>query len=190
MTTGIKWKRTGKLEPGRIGCGRGTIVKIRLWLVVRGFTLVQPFCFHCYDRYESRQCNIVVDSVLNNNVEKFQRQKSIFGLSYLWCAFHLSGRTGQPDHPFVMQISLFTKLSGQISQFLSKMFDFDGFWSENSFKKKPILFSKWFMNPAGHLRLFQNSLKPRANGRNIVGQQCCVRLHGALSNSLRSLSAR
>ena len=105
MTTGIKWKRTGKWEPGRIGCGRGTIVKIRLWLVVRGFTLVQPFCFHCYDRYESRQCNIVVDSVLNNNVEKFQRQKSIFGLSTYgalstcpaelasqtipsWCKFH------------------------------------------------------------------------------------------------------
>ena len=76
MTNGKKWKRTGKWEPGRIGCGRDTIVKIRLWLVVRAFTLVQPFCFHCYDRYEFRKCNIVVDSVLNDNVEKFQRQKN------------------------------------------------------------------------------------------------------------------
>ena len=71
-----KWKRVGKWEPGRIGCGRDTTVKIRLWLVVRAFTLVQPFCFHCYDRYEFRKCNIVVDSVLNDNVETFQRQKN------------------------------------------------------------------------------------------------------------------
>ena len=153
--------------------------------MVRGFTLVQPFCFHCYDRYEFRQCNIVVDSVLNDNVEKFQQQKIHIPPFYLWCAFHLFCRTGQPDHPFVMQISLFTKLSGQISQFLSKMYEFDGFLSENSFKKKPISFSKWFMNPAGQLRLFQNSLNSCANGRNIVGQQlptflgvtCCVSLH-------------
>ena len=41
------------------------------------------------------------------------------------------------------------------------------------------------MHSVGQLRLLQNSLKSRANGRNIVGQQlptllgvtCCVRLH-------------
>ena len=148
MTNGKKWKRTGKWEPGRIGCGRDTKVEIRLWLVVRAFTLVQPFCLHCYDRYEFRKCNIVVYSVLNDNVEKFQRQKNPNSAFLPMVRFPFV-RQNWPARPSLQNanFTFYKTVRGQISQFLCTMYEFDEFLSE-TFLKKPISFSKSPIRPA------------------------------------------
>ena len=148
MTNGKKWKRTGKWEPGRIGCGRDTIVKIRLWLVVRAFTLVQPFCFYCYDRYEFRKCNIVVDSVLNDNVEKFQRQKkSKFGLStngaLSICPAELASQTIPSKRKFHFLQNCPARSVNSCVQCMSLMNSLS-----ETFLKKPISFSKSPIRPA------------------------------------------